>query len=110
MLDAYLLRKWSRFIKVRDGGECQMCAVRPGMGRVESHHVFPKGLFPELAYELSNGICLCVRCHRGVVHAENTWNDNGNWSKFVPAFELILDDPIIHDFNCQEQHRIARAT
>lgn len=106
-LDPYLLRKWSRFIKVRDEGVCQMCAVQPGAGRVESHHIMPKALYPHLAFDLANGVCLCVRCHKGVVHAEKM-RDEGNWIKFVPMFAMLMNTERVQDFNERRQSRIMR--
>ena len=85
-----------------------MCNVTPGLGRVETHHGYPKAIFPELAYQLSNGVTLCLRCHRGVVHAENTFDDGGNWKRFLPMWRrlrLLVDN---REFNTREQHRIAQ--
>lgn len=39
-----------------------------------------------MAYLVENGVTLCARCHKGVVHAEHTFNDYGNWKWFVPMF------------------------
>ena len=105
MLDDYLLRKWSRFIKVRDRGECQMCRVTPGAGRVQSHHIHPKAIFPDKAYDLANGVCLCLRCHKGVVHCELI-NDGGNWRRFVTMFQDLMW--LQEEWNAANQDRIAR--
>jgi 5-methylcytosine-specific restriction endonuclease McrA len=31
--------------------------------KVIAHHIKPAKDFPELRYDVSNGICLCVECH-----------------------------------------------
>ena len=84
-----------------------MCNVTPGAGRTQSHHIWPKALYPEDAYSLWNGICLCVRCHKGVVHAELI-HDRGNWEKFVPMFADMMFDKM--EWNDREQHRILLLT
>lgn len=87
---AYQLRKWRAAVLDRDGSRCQMCAVKPGRRRLNAHHIFPKSIYPALACEIANGITLCARCHRGCVHAENTF-DLSNWPRFVPMFVAITN-------------------
>lgn len=52
---------WQSETKKRDNFECQKCCKR---GKLHSHHIQPYSKFPELRYELSNGITLCKECHR----------------------------------------------
>lgn len=51
-------REWSRNVKNRDGWKCRMnngdCC-----GRMESHHILGFLEYPELRYDLNNGITLC---------------------------------------------------
>lgn len=47
---------------------------------VEAHHIWPKALYPTKAYDPDNGITLCRRCHRKVVH--HNWHGQ-SWRKFV---------------------------
>lgn len=111
-LDDYLLRKWARVIKVRNRGVCLMCGVEPGLARLQVHHVYPKSIYPARAYDLDNGVCLCLRCHMGVVHAENSFVDlspeGGNWRRFVVMFRYQMRLKTLREFNEREQHRIAR--
>lgn len=65
------LRRWSYEVKIKAGWVCEA----EGCGELdrrllESHHIEPKDLFPQLMYELSNGKCLCIRCH-AEAHKDN---------------------------------------
>lgn len=50
----------------RDGFRCLKCGAetKPGRGGgLQAAHIFPKGSYPAMRYELDNVICLCARCH-----------------------------------------------
>ena len=51
-------REWSRSVKNRD---CWKCMMSNGdcSGHVEAHHILSWRDYPELRYELKNGITLC---------------------------------------------------
>ena len=53
-------RDWSQLVKERDNKQCQRCGVTE---RLEAHHLWPQGAFPQLRYLLTNGITLCRGCH-----------------------------------------------
>ena len=58
------LRRWSYEVKIKAGWVCEA----EGCGELdrrllESHHIIPKDLYPQLMHKLSNGKCLCIRCH-----------------------------------------------
>lgn len=55
-------REWSRNVKKRDMWKCQM-ANNDCNGRMESHHILNWKDYPELRYELRNGITLCHYHH-----------------------------------------------
>lgn len=55
-------KEWRQKVFDRDGFQCQMCGQIGG--RLECHHIRPKYRFPELTLEVSNGICLCRKCHQ----------------------------------------------
>lgn len=60
-------QQWRRKIYERDKFTCQMCGVRNGSGKttkLQAHHICPWGLFAKLRYRLSNGVTLCVGCHK----------------------------------------------
>ena len=43
---------------------CESC----GKPSQQAHHFFSKGLFPELRYNLDNGIGICMSCHFLLTH------------------------------------------
>lgn len=55
-------REWSRAIKNRDGWRCKIVNDNCS-GKLEAHHILPWSKFPELRYELNNGITLCHFLH-----------------------------------------------
>ena len=53
---------------------CQCCGTQDAL---QVHHVLPKHLFPDLEYELSNLVTLCMsanKCHLNIGHL-GSWND-----------------------------------
>ena len=57
--------RWARDVKIRDNIKCQACGEV--WGRLHSHHIKYFSKYPELRFELSNGITLCITCHK-LVH------------------------------------------
>lgn len=67
----YASQVWSKSVKDRDGWKCQM-ADNNCTNKLESHHILPWSEFPELRYELKNGITLCTYHHpRKKLEVEN---------------------------------------
>lgn len=60
---------WADAIRSRDLETCQHCGAN-GI-TMAAHHIKSYKDFPELRYELSNGITLCEPCHRKVHAAQN---------------------------------------
>ena len=60
------LTEWSAAIKARDC-RCLTCGAETAL---VAHHIKPKSKYPELKYDLDNGMTLCVDCHRDH-HREN---------------------------------------
>lgn len=52
---------WRIGVMERDNWTCQNCGVR-GVP-LEAHHIKTWAEYPELRYELSNGVALCLPCH-----------------------------------------------
>lgn len=55
------LREWREEILRRDNYTCQRCGAKD---KLEVHHLLPRGRYPGLALQVSNGITLCTECHR----------------------------------------------
>lgn len=52
---------WRKAVFERDGYRCRKCGEKGGY--LEAHHIKPFAYFPELRFELSNGLTLCEKCH-----------------------------------------------
>jgi hypothetical protein len=58
---------WRKAVFERDDYRCIDCGAKSEKGnRVELHpdHLFPFSTYPQLRYELNNGITRCAPCHR----------------------------------------------
>ena len=68
--EAYKLRhseqyeKWRMAVYRRDHWTCQMCGKKTK--QLVAHHIKPFKDYPELRYDVSNGITLCRNCHKKV--------------------------------------------
>lgn len=54
-------RKWREAVFVRDNYTCQSCFRRGGY--LEAHHIKRFSEHPDLRYDVSNGVTLCLECH-----------------------------------------------
>lgn len=54
-------REWRTKVFQRDEYTCQKC-MKVG-GYLEAHHIKPKRDFPELMFDINNGITYCRECH-----------------------------------------------
>lgn len=52
---------WARAVISRDLATCQHCGATDAP--LHAHHIKPFAEFPELRWELSNGLTLCAKCH-----------------------------------------------
>lgn len=75
-----LHKQWSKNVKMRDGWKCKI-GNNYCMGRMESHHIFSWKEYPELRYEVSNGITLCHYHHPRKKEDE---------IRFIPYFQKLL--------------------
>lgn len=57
-------RGWRTKVFERDDYTCQHCHKRGG--ELNAHHIKPFAKYKDLRFELSNGLTLCIDCHREV--------------------------------------------
>jgi len=64
--------EWRKAVFERDGYTCRVCGVRGG--RLQAHHIKPFKDHLALRHDVSNGIALCLPCHKKT--------DTFGWSKY----------------------------
>lgn len=64
---------WRTYIFERDSYTCQVCNKVGGV--LNAHHIKQWAYYPELRYEVNNGITLCADCHK-VAH--KIWSLSSN--------------------------------
>lgn len=116
-LSEHKLGKWRRLLLLRDCEQfegmrvpvCMMCRRPHYASALQAHHIWPKALFPLQAYDLINGVMLCLSCHQAVVHAGNSFKDLNevqNWRRFVPMFEEYTTTGPQECFATDNQYRL----
>lgn len=55
---------WSRKVLSRDEATCQECGAKDV--ELHAHHIKPFETYPELRWDVDNGLTLCFRCHWAV--------------------------------------------
>jgi len=56
------IREWAVEVKELHNYVCQKCGDYKK--KMDAHHIVPVRDNPDLAWDISNGTCLCRRCHR----------------------------------------------
>lgn len=77
---------WRRAVWERDGFRCQI-ADKECEGRIEAHHILRWKDFPDLRFDINNGITLCHRHHPRKKDEED---------RMIPLFRNIIDSTVSH--------------
>ena len=84
---AYPTKLWRESVMERDGYVCQECGATEDL---EAHHIKSFAEYPELRYDIDNGITLCHKCHNMLHFAnkkETQTESNGSKPKQTEARE-----------------------
>jgi hypothetical protein len=76
------MKRWARAIKKRDGRACLQCGEIEGT--IIAHHIWPFSTFPDLRFDLSNGVTLCERCHLKTLGREVSMVNSFGWMTGMP--------------------------
>jgi hypothetical protein len=57
---------WRKNVYIRDQHICQKCGITKC--KIIAHHINEGSKYPELRYDINNGITLCRKCHKIVHH------------------------------------------
>jgi hypothetical protein len=74
--------EWAVAVKNRDGWKCKI-SDNNCFGRLESHHILRWKDYPELRYEVNNGITLCQFHHPRKIKDE---------MNLIPTFKELIKE------------------
>ena len=60
-------KEWRLAVFTRDNFTCQKCEAKSKKGKriyLEAHHIKSQSEYPELIYDIDNGMTLCHECHK----------------------------------------------
>lgn len=75
-----LRKQWTKSVYIRDNWKCKI-ANQDCHGRIEAHHILTWKDYPELRYEINNGITLC--------HAHHP-QKKGEVKELEPIFQALI--------------------
>ena len=68
------MKEWRQTVFKRDDFSCLLCSNRSRKGHgvvLNAHHIKRFADFPDLRFDVNNGVTLCVHCHNMVTGKEN---------------------------------------
>jgi len=90
-------KEWADAVKERDKYVCQICgkSLKDGnVHNIQAHHILAKTTYPELKYDINNGLTLCYFDHKNSKFSPHL---NGFSfteifkQKFPERYEYLLD-------------------
>jgi hypothetical protein len=79
--DESRLAKWSEAVRAKYG-KCQKCGSHRNL---HAHHIKQKSIHPKYAYTISNGTCLCRKCHmdlhKKIGFGKHSFDEVMSWHK-----------------------------
>lgn len=72
-----IYKEWRSEVFKRDNWTCQKCKKRSMSNQyllIHAHHIKPFATFPDLRFEISNGITLCKQCHNKEPKGRDVYN------------------------------------
>lgn len=67
--------EWRLLVYKRDGYRCKMPLCGSQTRNIHAHHIYPKRDYPNLVFEIDNGITLCRKCHESTYGKEYNYID-----------------------------------
>lgn len=83
--------KWVKAIYSRDDYTCQMCGAIDKC--LNANHIKRFADFPDLRFEVTNGITLCEDCHKSIKNRETSWESYFNFNLMTRGYiceELLV--------------------
>lgn len=61
-------KRWQHAVYMRDGYLCQICGIKGN--KLNANHIKKFSDYPDLRFDINNGITLCVNCHKNITNKE----------------------------------------
>ena len=74
--------EWRKSVIERDHGYCRLCHSQE---RLEVHHIHRFAIYPDMRWDIQNGITLCHDCHVGFRNKEEDYIDELMFIASVPV-------------------------
>ena len=66
---------WRRKVLKRDSNICQNCNKKFKRIELHAHHIIPLRFDASREFDINNGICLCIKCHKKITRSEHKYEN-----------------------------------